>query len=125
VLGGEELEAIGIVSDDHASTESDGGGDDERVDSHLASRSSSTEQVPGNTSHPGAGGHNLGKPPGQDPVDDLVDTATPIQLDEDRRGNPDRDVPGVGTAHGGSHSLVSKLVLMGAGESGDRLTAKD
>ena len=84
VAGSEELEVVGVVGCDNTATETDGGGDDQGVDGHLASGARSGQEMTSDASDPGSGGYDLGKAARQDRVNGLVGTTSAVELHEHR-----------------------------------------
>lgn len=123
--GGESPEIVGVVRDDDAASEANRRGDDQRVDSDLASCPGGGEQAAGNSRHARASGHDADAAARQDGIDQLVATPTPGELDEHGRRDPYWCIARVSAAHRGPYPLVAGPVETGPSESGHGLAIED
>ncbi len=80
------------------------------------------------TSHSGhacSGRHDLAETAGQELVDRLVGSGAPVELDEDRGGHSNRDVPVVRDAQSSSHAAVAVLIDSWASQGRDGFAVED
>lgn len=101
---------IRIVCQHDATAESDRRGDNQGVNREFASGTDAGEKMSCNPRNPSASGDHLSKALRDDTVYRLVEARAPIQLQQNRRRNPNRRVAAMCAPHCSTNRLMAILV---------------
>jgi len=125
VIGSEKFKVTRIVRENKSATEPNRGGNHEGIDRRFAVLVCGRQKVAGNPRYPHPRCHHPGEPASKHMVDRLVRSRAPVELDEDGRRDPHRDVPALGAPQRRPDPLMTAGIASGTGQRRERLRVKD
>ena len=125
MIGSEDFKVTGIVREDKSATEPNRGGNHQGIDRQFAVPACRRQKVAGDPRYPQPRCDDPSEPASKHMVDRLIRSGAPVELDEDGRRDPHRNVPALGAPQCRSNPLMTAGIVPGTGQRRKRLRVKD